>query len=181
MWEFIRVIVINIVDSGFWFALHVNRIEELCGPLDKEEYSHRIYQTMLNFVSCGCLPFFFLINCSKQKIFTIQIIYIYFHNILFIYLNVINLIGDNEISLGGLVMEAVISGWVVMVVWSIGSPLPLYRTTNLIIATWSSSILLPLDRTIDPWTSHGSWEMWETSRTYVFSRAFLGTQPNTWK
>jgi len=43
----------------------VNRIEELCGPLDKKEYSHRIHQTMLNFVSCGCLPFFLIAQSKK--------------------------------------------------------------------------------------------------------------------
>ena len=44
--------------------------------------------------------------------------------------------GDVRVNLaGGLVIEDVISGWVVMVVRSIGSPPPLYQTTDLIVAT----------------------------------------------
>ena len=69
----------------------------------KRMYSHKIYHTILNFVSYGASPpppppppffFFYCILLTAKIVYNRQMIYIYFLNILFIYLNFINLIGE---------------------------------------------------------------------------------------
>ena len=68
-------------------------------------YSHKIYHTILNFVSYGAPPpppsfFFYCILLIAKIVYNKQMIYIYFLNILFIYLNFINLVGEIQRSPG---------------------------------------------------------------------------------
>lgn len=79
LWEWLWSISFT---SGIWFCI-------------APEYSHRICLTMLNFVSWSIyLSLLFCTLLTTKIVYNIQMIYINLHNILFIYLDFINLIDE---------------------------------------------------------------------------------------